>query len=317
MQDGGTTTKEEEAADMRFGIQLGSLKDVVQADGHVNFFQDVEAGKRQGTVNEDHEQEKRQEQEDYEKKIGYLVYLGQGSTEQSNQQPWYASKIDRDKPVTLEQEVERQKVLDNAATVIGGLQDKTKNVTSEEMKMTKVKSFLDPLKDFRSYMGMSGIQSKLKSFSSSSKRSERVSGSSSSSVAVKSNDFRPPKKKSKKDKHKSSKKSKKTKKSSKYKKRRRGSKYSSDSSHSTSADSEDDRKQAKLEKLRAERLQREREERRKANRVLSIHEGGGLPSDRDSDMSKTKADQSYSAGSSMKQKYNSQFNPHLARQNYE
>lgn len=57
-------------------ITLAPVNDIVQSDGHVNFFVDVEEGRRQGGVNKEAEAEKKQEQEDYEKKIGYLVYLG-------------------------------------------------------------------------------------------------------------------------------------------------------------------------------------------------------------------------------------------------
>lgn len=51
--------------------------------GHVNFFADLEAEDRKnlGAGNCEYELEKRREREDYEKKVGILQYLGQGSSE--------------------------------------------------------------------------------------------------------------------------------------------------------------------------------------------------------------------------------------------
>uniref|UniRef100_L7M4D9 Putative leukocyte receptor cluster member 1 n=1 Tax=Rhipicephalus pulchellus TaxID=72859 RepID=L7M4D9_RHIPC len=59
--------------------------------GHFNFFKDVEKAERNlHSKNEDHEKEKKAEQEDYEKKIGLLTYLGQSSSEASGSKPWFA-----------------------------------------------------------------------------------------------------------------------------------------------------------------------------------------------------------------------------------
>lgn len=86
--------------DIDVSIPLAPVTDVIGSDGHVNFFLDVEDGKRQGGVNPEAAQETKAEQEDYEKKIGYLVYLGQDSEEHSKNKPWYA-KIDRSRSSTL------------------------------------------------------------------------------------------------------------------------------------------------------------------------------------------------------------------------
>lgn len=288
--------------DMRFGIALGSLKDVVQPDGHVNFFQDVEAGKRQGGTNEEFEDEKKKEQEDYEKKIGYLVYLGQDSIEQSKQAPWYA-KINRGRPADLESEVEKVKELDEAAGKIGGLEEKGKSVSIEEVKMAKFKNLLDPLKDIRKYLSTPGVKRKLDSFPTSSKRSY-------SPPSKKSCTEKGPEKSGKRKKNKKHKKHKKHKHSSKHKKRSKTS-YSS-ATDSSSESSADERKKSSLEKLRRERLEREREEKRRAEKVLANLRGESSPQ-RDVPANKS----STVTMSSVKQKYNSQFNPHLARQNYD
>jgi len=71
-------------------IPLARVTDIVGKDGHVNFFEDVEEGRRQEGVNEDAEREKKAEAEEYEKKVGYLVYLGQDSHELKKSRPWYA-----------------------------------------------------------------------------------------------------------------------------------------------------------------------------------------------------------------------------------
>ncbi|XP_077503904.1 leukocyte receptor cluster member 1 homolog [Amblyomma americanum] len=58
--------------------------------GHFNFFKDVEKAERNlHSKNEDREKDKKAEQEDYEKKIGLLTYLGQSSSEASGSKPWF------------------------------------------------------------------------------------------------------------------------------------------------------------------------------------------------------------------------------------
>ncbi|ODN04711.1 Leukocyte receptor cluster member 1 [Orchesella cincta] len=305
-----------EEVDTRFGLPLASLRDVVQADGHVNFFQDVEGGKRQGGVNDEYEDEKRKEQEDYEKKIGYLVYLGQDSIEHSKNKPWY-SKIDRGKPKELEKELENEKDKDKAAGIIGGLEEKSKTLSIEEIRMTKFKSFLDPLKDIRKHLTAPGVKRKLDSFPSSSKsfkKTDSLLPPPSKKLCVEEVSKKSKKEKHKKHKHKSSKKSKKHKKHRKHSKSKDGSE--SGSSSWESEDSEEEKKRSKLEQLRAERLQREREERRKAEKVLAKLRGEPEP-EPPQQKSSNNYDSRERPESSVKQKYNSQFNPHLARQNYD
>ena len=55
---------------------------------HVNFFEDLEAGETTATTNKEHEEEKKKEQEEYEKKVGYLTYLGQDSQELTGEKTW-------------------------------------------------------------------------------------------------------------------------------------------------------------------------------------------------------------------------------------
>lgn len=53
------------------------------SSSHINLFADLEAEyqKNLGVGNRDYELEKKKEREEYEKKVGILHYLGQGSSE--------------------------------------------------------------------------------------------------------------------------------------------------------------------------------------------------------------------------------------------
>ena len=56
-------------------------------------------------ANKEHEAEKKQEQEAYEKKIGLLTYLGQSSVESQTSKPWYQQSRQKDEDKT-ESEIE-------------------------------------------------------------------------------------------------------------------------------------------------------------------------------------------------------------------
>lgn len=57
---------------------------------HINFFAEAEAGIKDKASNEEHEREKREEKEAYEKKIGLLTYIGQSAVEsQCNYHPYH------------------------------------------------------------------------------------------------------------------------------------------------------------------------------------------------------------------------------------
>merc|ERR1711874_816127 len=110
---------------------------VTDARGHVNFFMDLEEGQQTATANKEHEEEKKKEQEEYEKKVGYLTYLGQDTEELTGDKVWWKTL-----PV-------------NRSSVVAEERGKS-------MVAGKQKDFLDPLNDVRKYLGCEGVQLTIK-----------------------------------------------------------------------------------------------------------------------------------------------------------
>lgn len=231
-------------------------KNTVQfsSSGHVNFFTNLEEGQHiEGTKNKEHERENKAEQEEYEKKIGLLTYLGQGSKEASGESPWY------EKPSLL------------------------KSLQKEEvdLKSEKLKEMFDPLRVVRHHLGIT---------EKSTPTASRTLGDlrfPSKNLSI------TPSPKAKKSKKKKKKKSKKR------------SETSSDSS-----DTEDDDKKIKLALLRAKRLQREKEERLKSDKLFASIYG-----ESSSEKPKDQSTELEAKPRPVVRKYNSQYNPDLARQN--
>ena len=267
--------------------------------GHVNFFQQLENGEG-GDVrtNKEHEEEKKKEQEDYEKKVGYLTYLGQDTEELTGEQVWW-KKLPRNRKEHTEENLNK--------SVVG----------------QKQKDFLDPLSDLKKQLQCDGTRLTYEKYerkheetepgsepppsllSMEKKKKKRKRSRSSSSSSSSSNSRSKSRRRSKDRKKKSKKHSsrsegvKKKKKSHSKKKRRR---KSSESSSSTDSEEEAKKKaRANLERLRRERLERERVEREKADRLLY-----GEPV-----KEKSREEELQSRAP----KYSSQFNPELARQN--
>jgi len=253
--------------------------------GHVNLFAALEAGHEtaDGKGNKEAEAEKKKEQEEYEKKVGYLTYLGQDTEELTGEQVWWKKLPTNRKGV---QEAEENKA------AVG----------------VKQKDFLDPLGDLKKYLKCDGVRLTLQKYERKKEETENKAINFESSKKLKNkrkrkrssssdNNSRSRSRSRERRKHKKKQKSNSRKKHKKVKKRHRRQSTSSESSE------DEPKKNAKinLEKMRRQRLDRERVEREKANRLVF-----GEPEKMESKEEQMK---------SRAPKYSSQFNPEIARQN--
>ncbi|XP_069691324.1 leukocyte receptor cluster member 1 homolog [Periplaneta americana] len=240
--------------------------EVSHQNSHVNFFEDLEAGKLvTDATNPEYEREKKEEKEKYEKQIGYLTYLGQDTVEATGNVSWYNKVPNR-----------------------GSSESDTKQSTQ------KSKSLEDPLTDIRRYLGFD----ELKSFSKSKKlRKSNESCEPNSEDRERNGKQKKIKKKSKKEK-------------CRHKSKKRTRRESSSSESETSAESADESQSnatvstSKLEQLRAQRLKREREEQKRSEALLARIRGE--PDPEANKLNEVPA---------VTQRYHSQYNPHIARQN--
>ncbi|XP_046631596.1 leukocyte receptor cluster member 1-like [Daphnia pulicaria] len=287
-------------------VPITEEKNLVQftPSGHVNFFANLEEGKQvEGVANKEHELEKKKEQEDYEKQIGLLTYLGQGSRESTGESAWY------EKPSLL-------KTL--------------KNQTQEDInyKAERAKDMFDPLRVIRHYIGKPEIPKKDQTKKKSELPDLRFPAAKPEAISS-SREKRHKKKKRKSEKEeKKSKKHKKDKRRStddsqaSKKKRRKISNSSSEDSTSESSNLSEDsdaEKEKRLAILRAKRLQREKAERAKANKLLATVNGTIAATSKEKQLSRSSTDDSDSderkVKAKPKQKYHSQYNPDVAKQN--
>ncbi|XP_054287200.1 leukocyte receptor cluster member 1 [Macrosteles quadrilineatus] len=254
--------------------------------GHINFFQEIEDGLIAFTgTNKEYENEKKEEKEKYEKQIGYLTYLGQDTVEATGNISWWNKTPDRLLP-----EAEKKKLVD------------------KEMHV-KSKQLIDPLNSFRRYLGMSSGPKKeiaQKEVTLKNKYTSPLKTEIQSSNKLKrKREDEDSESKRNKHKRKKSKKHKRSKSKEKAHRKKKHNKHSSDH-ESDSSNNEELPQQPKsnLEELRAKRIQREQQEKLRAERVLAKLRGESLPEDKPPEPV-------------IQQKYSSQFNPHLAKQNFE
>lgn len=237
------------------------------------------------------DEEKRQEQEKYEKQIGYLTYLGQDTHEALGTQSWYNTTRKRDSHDESGEKVE-----------IG----------------LKVKHLHDPMLQFLKKPivvegSKFGDRNDSKCLNTSSIEVPVIPVTLKQSTTRKRS-ASPEQRKHKKSKNRKRSKEKKEKKDKKKKhKKEKRRRHSSDSNSDSEAEQLRQHKLLTLQKLREERLQREQAEQEKAKELLRKKCPSLLPPE---ELKKPEESQPEPRMPPMKQKYNSQFNPYLAKQNY-
>lgn len=263
------------------------------ASGHVDLFADHEDKQKKVKPMDE---EKRLEQEKYEKQIGYLTYLGQDTHEALGTQSWYNAPRQRQ---TQDESTE------NGEKVEIGL--KTKHLNDPMFHFLK-KSFTIQKKKVCEKSESPSVQPTAESTLHGISVGSDVSKKRRRSVSQESKH-----KKSKSHRRSKDKKEKKK----KHKKEKRKRKHSASSRGSNSDDSESEQlkqhKMQTLQKLREERLQRERQEQNRTKEFLRNKFPALLPPE---EVKKPDESNTEPRVPLMKQKYNSQFNPFLAKQNY-
>lgn len=215
------------------------------ASEHINLFADYDSAIK--NTNKEHDNEIREKNEDYEKKIGYLTYLGQDTNESLKKKNWYEVAPDTSR-------FSRSDVIKETYNKLVLKDEDGKPKTSKlDIKNGEIgwksKQTLDPVHAFKKYCH----------------NITRKSSDDSSKVRLKK-----------------------------------------DSSNEKNQKPKGDKKD-KLLKLREARLKREREEKHKTEMFLTKLNGTA-------DDTSIKCKESETT--KIKAKYNSQFNPELARQNF-
>lgn len=244
-------------------ISLEKTDDITRHHTHVNLFQDLEDGvAEQKGANKEHEQEKKIENEKYEKQIGYLTYLGQDTNEALGKKSWY--DVVPDRSIKGEEVNVKCKIKEDPLVVMKKYEvvaKKADETLRHSQKQIEYKSIVE------SY----GTDSK--NFSKDKSRKFPIVSKERDINTI-----------------------------MKHKKKRNKNEKKRCSSPEITDIQDKIEKCKKLELLRNERLKREREERRRTEKLLLKIRG-------EKDKQKSKSD-------IFSPRYNSQFNPEIARQNY-
>uniref|UniRef100_A0A1B6GTE6 CBF1-interacting co-repressor CIR N-terminal domain-containing protein n=1 Tax=Cuerna arida TaxID=1464854 RepID=A0A1B6GTE6_9HEMI len=178
------------------------------------------------------------------------------------------------------------------------LNEERKEEVKEKEVNIKSKQLVDPLNSIRRYLGMNSIS-----------KSSEMKNPLPAQTKSETNEFKKNKRKRKEssDSESSKRDKRKRKKSKKHKHSRlREKPFLKNTRRSTSESSTSNKPEVKadLDELRAKRLQREKAEKLRAKQVLAKLRGETLPEEKP-------------VVPTVQQKYSSQFNPHLAKQNFE
>lgn len=232
------------------------------------------------------DEEKRLEQEKYEKQIGYLTYLGQDTNEALGTRSWYDIAPKRNDDLD-----------DSGQKIEIGL---------------KTKHLHDPMLRFLKNTSVATVTKKAESAEKMDEKYELNSKIVKDKLPTKRKRSPTPARRYKTKNNKKSKKSKKK----KHKKEKRKRKHSSADESESESDEEQLRKHKmeNLQKLRKQRLQREKVERERANELLRQTFPALLPPEEKK--KNVEEEERIARVPFVKQKYNSQFNPYLAKQNY-
>ncbi|KAJ8891067.1 hypothetical protein PR048_010576 [Dryococelus australis] len=272
---------------------------------HVNLFEDIEDGKIvTNETNAEYEREQKEEKEKYEKQIGYLTYLGQDTVEATGKISWYNKVPDRLSSVTESVEVgSKNKSLADPLSLMRKYLPSSewnnihnvKSATPEHTATKPEKMNFIKIENRNAKKCKKHKEKKRLSFKHNKKCKRRrnySSGSGDDSDGSLDKHFSRRRCKSRKCEKKSS----------------TSSSESIDSSSSSdSCEGTPKRRKVDLEQLRAERLKREKEEQLRTQVLLAAIRGEPPPP--------AQADKTNHVPT-VKQKYNSQFNPELARQNF-
>ncbi|CAB3259956.1 unnamed protein product [Arctia plantaginis] len=214
---------------------------------HLNLFANFEEATK--STNKEHDKELKEKKEEYEKKIGYLTYLGQDTNEALGKKNWYEVLPESSRSSNIKDTYEK--------LVFKDADGKPKNKKTDEKDgevCWKNKQSLDPMKAFK-HLLPSHKDNK------SSKKGEQKLNEDYSSI------------------------------NEKYKHKNKKNKHHRDRDN-----------EIKLQKLREARLRREQQEKYRTEMFLTaLNKPMNIEVQKDT---------------KMKPKYNSQFNPELARQNY-